>query len=425
LPAEERDVLWDLGAHLVPPMREKSRVPILPRNARRIHANAPVLYKEHTDRPNEPGLHVGSAAVFRNPSARVPQRIMLFGDSFSEYRPHMLTGLLAETFSEVHFVWSCGSLDFEYIDAFNPDIVISETAERFATTLPTDHFEVRAARSRLQNFVKEKGEQPRYEPWLRSKRKPDYLIVGSMKCGTTILNDFICEHPMVSPAKQKEIHYFTLHKGKGEAWYSDFFADKKEDERMGDASPTYFDMTFDEILPREIDSALPDSKIIVALRHPVDRAISHFYHLREVNRIPALQGREAEDFLTGNLRDKYEHEFTAAHGLHTLRHVLSFGLFAERIRIFRKVFGDRLLIVLNDELWLQPEETMRRMYTHLDLPHFTSADFGRKNYVTRHLHTPGADCLRALLAFYNEDLQAVQEELKQSIASEVLVNHIY
>ena len=422
IPRKEKDVVWDLGAHFDPPIREKSRIPSLPRHAIRIHANAPVLYKEHTRRYNEPGLHVGSAAVFRNTHATVAQRVMLFGDSFSEYRPHMLTGLLAETFAEVHFVWSCGSIDFAYIDAFKPDIVISETAERFVTTLPTNDFSVQAARSRLQFFVDAKSEQERHEVWLQGERKPDYIIAGSMKCGTTILNDFICEHPMVSPAKQKEIHYFTLHKSKGADWYAAFFSGKRGDERMGDASPTYFDMTVDETLPRQIDTALPRSKVILALRHPVDRAISHFYHLRDVNKLPALQGKEVDDFFTGNLRGKYEHEFTAAHELQFLGHVLSFGLFSEKMRLFRSVFGSRLLVVRNEELWYEPNETMRRVYGHLELPAFNVSSFGRRNYVTRHLHEPGTDCLSALDEFYADDLRAVEEALDAQLRSEIFAD---
>lgn len=418
IPRAEKEALWDLGAHFNPPIREKSLLPSLPRHAVRIYANSPVLYKEHTRRFNEPGLHVGSTVVFRNPHATIPQRVVLFGDSFSEYRPHTLTGLLAETFEEVHFAWSCGSIDLDYVDAFKPDIVISETAERFATTLPTNDFQVRAAGSRLRKFVREKSETDRHEAWLRSERYPDYVIAGSMKCGTTILNDFICEHPMASPAKQKEIHYFSLHKNKGADWYADFFSDKQGETKMGDASPTYFDMTIDETLPQKINHALPHAKVIITLRHPVDRAISHFYHLRDVNKLPALQEKEVDDFLAGDLRSKYQRDFTAQHGLHPLRHVLDFGLFSEKLRIFRDVFGTRLLIIRNEELWHKPSETMRQVYTHLDLPAFSDPSFGRRNYVTRHLRKPGESCLHALHTFYAENLLTVQAGLGTSLASE-------
>ena len=56
-------------------------------------------------------------------------------NSFSEYRPHLLTGLLAETFRTVLFVWST-SIDYGLVERFRPDVVITEMAERFIKNLP-------------------------------------------------------------------------------------------------------------------------------------------------------------------------------------------------------------------------------------------------------------------------------------------------
>ena len=47
--------------------------------------------------------------------------------------------MMAETFSEVHFVWST-SLDYSYIESVAPDIVFTEIAERFMPKVPTDNF---------------------------------------------------------------------------------------------------------------------------------------------------------------------------------------------------------------------------------------------------------------------------------------------
>ena len=67
--------------------------------------------------------------------------VLLFGDSFSEFRPHLLTAMLAETYRDLHFVWSA-SLDFDLIGHIRPQIVISEIAERLMATLPDDSFQV-------------------------------------------------------------------------------------------------------------------------------------------------------------------------------------------------------------------------------------------------------------------------------------------
>jgi hypothetical protein len=107
-----------------------------------VASNAIVNYKEKHGLENDVGFHVGSNVVFvnREPNAN-DKVIVLFGDSFAEYRPHLLTGMLAETFRELHFVWSI-SIDWNYVKRVKPDIVVSEATERFMTTLPDDGFDV-------------------------------------------------------------------------------------------------------------------------------------------------------------------------------------------------------------------------------------------------------------------------------------------
>jgi len=64
----------------------------------------------------------GSHVVYENNSPdAVDKKIVLFGDSFSDYKQNLLTGMLAETVREVHFIWS-HSVDHEYIRLIRPDI---------------------------------------------------------------------------------------------------------------------------------------------------------------------------------------------------------------------------------------------------------------------------------------------------------------
>jgi len=129
--------LMDLGGKLDPVLKEKGRFYNLISDSERIYCNELVQFKEDKNRLND--LHVGSNVVYRNPNALNDQKLVLFGDSFSEYRPHLLTGMLAESFREVHFVWST-SLDFSYIEKHHPDIVVSEIVERFMPRTPQDTF---------------------------------------------------------------------------------------------------------------------------------------------------------------------------------------------------------------------------------------------------------------------------------------------
>jgi hypothetical protein len=146
----------DLGAKFEPPLKEKVFFYQSTDNIHRIYRNELVEYKEAVKRENDPGLHVGSQVIFRNENADHKKRVLLFGDSFSEYRPHLLTGMLSESFYEVNFVWST-SLDYSIIDSYQADIVISEMAERFTTgSAPNDNFQ---CKEHVQNILSKRNDR--------------------------------------------------------------------------------------------------------------------------------------------------------------------------------------------------------------------------------------------------------------------------
>lgn len=49
---------------------------------------------------------------------------------------------------------------------------------------------------------------------IRNKKGLGFLIIGAMKCGTTSLYHYLCEHPNIVPAREKELHF-----KKGPSWY--------------------------------------------------------------------------------------------------------------------------------------------------------------------------------------------------------------
>ena len=112
------------------------------RDASRVETGPLLAAYEAQGRAEE--LHVGAHTVYRNDTAADPRRIVLFGDSCAHFAPFFLTGLLAESFREVHFVWSA-NLDWAYIEAVKPDILLFELAERFLARLPDDHYDVTIA----------------------------------------------------------------------------------------------------------------------------------------------------------------------------------------------------------------------------------------------------------------------------------------
>ena len=135
------ELAGDLGGKLVPPRRGLFEFGSFGRSATRTYANRLVSLRETGQLTNDVSLHVGSIVQFNNPRPNSKHRVLLFGDSFSEYRTHYLTGLLADTFSDLMFVWS-SNIDYAIVASFRPDIVLVEMAERFMARLPTDDSDV-------------------------------------------------------------------------------------------------------------------------------------------------------------------------------------------------------------------------------------------------------------------------------------------
>jgi hypothetical protein len=120
---------------------------------------------------------------------------------------------------------------------------------------------------------------------------PNFLIVGAQKAGTTSLANYLNQHPNIFMCPVKETHYFTyLHEKKVRKTkandikyvnslneYRKLFSDAKEDQFIGEASPSYL---YNSDAPFRIKKLVPDVKIIAILRNPVDRAYSNFLHAR-------------------------------------------------------------------------------------------------------------------------------------------------
>lgn len=145
----------DLGNKLSPPVLETFEMLVLPVHATRTAVNPLVEFKLKAGLENEAGLHVGSAVAFENMNQRCdPRTVLVFGDSFSEYRSHLLTGLIAETFRSTHFVWSA-NVDWNYVERIKPNIIITELAERFMDVVPTDDIDLESfAAGRLRDVEK-------------------------------------------------------------------------------------------------------------------------------------------------------------------------------------------------------------------------------------------------------------------------------
>jgi hypothetical protein len=128
-------------------------------------------------------------------------------------------------------------------------------------------------------------------------RLPQFVIAGAPKAGTTALHAALATHPHLYLSPVKEPKYYltdgrppprSAHRGPGDAhsarewiWrredYLALFAGAPPGSVRGESTPFYL---YDRAAQVRLAADLPDVKVIVVVRDPVDRAWSNWVHLR-------------------------------------------------------------------------------------------------------------------------------------------------
>ncbi len=111
-------------------------------------------------------------------------------------------------------------------------------------------------------------------------KAPNLFVLGAQKAGTTYLARALANHPDVFFTEPKETMFFSQKKVRKRADYEDYlrtyFAGAGDETWRGEGSTTYLQW------PRVRENFhrfVPDTpRMIVCLRHPVDKAVSFFIH---------------------------------------------------------------------------------------------------------------------------------------------------
>lgn len=129
--------------------------------------------------------------------------------------------------------------------------------------------------------------------------KVDFFVVGAARSGTTTLYQYLSQHPQVFLPRVKELNYFSkvssnqpqdyaLPKPEKEyhtkiiqspVVYKNLYNSARLDQIKGDVSPSYL---WHEETPAALKAHNPKAKIIISLRHPVERAFSHYLMAKSV-----------------------------------------------------------------------------------------------------------------------------------------------
>ncbi|MGY1984852.1 MULTISPECIES: sulfotransferase domain-containing protein [unclassified Blastococcus] len=235
--------------------------------------------------------------------------------------------------------------------------------------------------------------------------RPDFLIIGGQRCGTTSMYRTLRSHPNVlPPVLHKGVHYFDTAYGRGMSWYRAHFPLRSTAAAIGrrtgsraltfESSPYYM---FHPLAAARIARDLPDVKLVVLLRDPVERAYSA--HAHELAR-----GFETEDFETALALEESRlageaDRILADEGYNSPSHqhhgYLQRGRYVEHLERLESIFGrERLHVVDSHRFFAEPEPVYDDVLRFLDLPHTGYPAFERHNARPRSPMDPG---LRARL----------------------------
>lgn len=115
----------------------------------------------------------------------------------------------------------------------------------------------------------------------RALRLPTFVVIGATKAGTTSLYKYLERHEQVFMSPVKELRFFSRDERwrLGPQWYAKQFAGAGEAAvAVGEASPHYTTFPRTRDVPARMASLLPAVRLVYLVRHPVDRAVSHYRH---------------------------------------------------------------------------------------------------------------------------------------------------
>ena len=191
---------------------------------------------------------------------------------------------------------------------------------------------------------------------------PNFFIVGASKAGTTSLYSYLNNTPGVYMSTMKEPRFFNSdyydeiapYRITDKKEYLKLFRDVKDECAIGEASPSYL---ADPESAKLIHQVVPEARIIIILRDPVERAFS-MYLMNE------LKGRMKQSF----------HEVITKKLEHRTKSVpeydyLDSKLYSPHVKRYLTVFGvKQVKVLMFEEFFKEPKKNMKQVleFLHVD-----------------------------------------------------------
>ena len=238
----------------------------------------------------------------------------------------------------------------------------------------------------------------------------EFLICGAQKAGTTSLDGYCRSHPALAMPAEKELHFFDN---------DHLFQDRDPDydryhqfygftggKLAGEATPVY--LYWPEAAQR-IHRYNPAMKLIVLLRHPAERAYSH-WHMEFARGLEQLSFSDA-------IRQEPQRLAAAKPEQRRIWSYVDRGRYLGQLQRLWELFSrEQVLVLQSDELRRAPQQALDRVSDFLDIAPFTDTGPLELNAQKYSLPLPDGD--REFLALqFAEDIAGLERELGWDLAA--------
>ncbi len=147
--------------------------------------------------------------------------------------------------------------------------------------------------------------------------------------------------------------------------YGKLFEDALKNQKKGEASVSYL---FYPNVPKRIKKSVPEAKIIILLRNPVERAFSHYLMDMKLGYVSL----SFDDVIFRNIKsEKLQLYF---------QQYVELGLYYEQVERYYQEFGkENVFVILSEDMFKDPQVIFQTLCDFLDISHIDNPDFKKYN----------------------------------------------
>ena len=209
--------------------------------------------------------------------------------------------------------------------------------------------------------------------------RPNLLIVGAAKSGTTSLHNYLNQHPDIFMSAHKEPHFLINNDigvnriPNGICNYDEYialFKEKEDYKYRGESSTMY--LQFPEFTIKNIKKYLDNVKVVIILRNPVERAFSGYQHVKRYNLMERLDFDQAID----DCESRYINNINMT----PASRYINIGLYYNMVKEFQLNFGKEVHVIIYDDFINDTKKELSKVLNFLDIDN-VSIDVDQKYMV--------------------------------------------